>query len=66
LNYEVPELVGQIPTCENIAAVIWRLIEPKITKGKLDRVRLYESSDLFADCTADRNGAGAPDARGNR
>ena len=24
LNYEVPELAGQIPTCENIAAVIWR------------------------------------------
>ena len=52
LNYEVPELAGQIPTCENIAAVIWRLLEPKITTGKLDRVRLYESPDLFADCTA--------------
>ena len=26
LNYEVPELAGQIPTCENIAAVIWRLL----------------------------------------
>ena len=53
LNYEVPELAGQIPTCENIAAVIWRLLEPKITKGKLDRVRLYESPDLFVDCTAE-------------
>ena len=52
LNYEVPELAGQIPTCENIAAVIWQLLEPKITKGNLDRVRLYESPDLFADCTA--------------
>ncbi len=52
LNHEVPELAGQIPTCENIAAVIWRLLEPKITKGKLDRVRLYESPDLFADCTS--------------
>jgi len=58
LNYEVPELAGQIPTCENIAAVIWRLLEPKITQGKLDRVRLYESPDLFADCTAEPNGAG--------
>jgi 6-pyruvoyltetrahydropterin/6-carboxytetrahydropterin synthase len=58
LNYEVPELAGQIPTCENIAAVIWGLLEPKITKGKLDRVRLYESPDLFADCTAERDGAG--------
>ena len=52
LNYEVPELAGQIPTCENIAVAIWGLLEPQITKGKLDRVRLYESPDLFADCTA--------------
>jgi 6-pyruvoyltetrahydropterin/6-carboxytetrahydropterin synthase len=60
LNYEVPELAGQIPTCENIAAVIWKLLDPKIKTGKLDRVRLYESPDLFADCTADAsNGSGA-------
>ena len=56
LNYEVPELAGKIPTCENVAAVIWNLLEPKIVRGKLDRVRLYESEDLFADCTADGNG----------
>ena len=60
LNYEVPELAGQIPTCENIAAAIWRLLEPKIKQGKLDRVRLYESPDLFADCTAE-----ASDDRGS-
>jgi 6-pyruvoyltetrahydropterin/6-carboxytetrahydropterin synthase len=54
LNYEVPELAGKIPTCENIAAVIWTLLDPKITQGKLDRVRLYESPDLFADCTAEQ------------
>jgi 6-pyruvoyltetrahydropterin/6-carboxytetrahydropterin synthase len=59
LNYEVPELAGQIPTCENIAAMIWKLLAPKITAGKLDRVRLFESPDLFADCTADAaNGTG--------
>ncbi len=28
LNYEVPELAGQIPTCENIARVIWNLLDP--------------------------------------
>jgi 6-pyruvoyltetrahydropterin/6-carboxytetrahydropterin synthase len=50
LNYEVPELAGQIPTTENIARVIWQLLDPKITQGKLHRVRLYESPDLFADC----------------
>ena len=56
LNYEVPELAGKIPTCENVARVIWNLLDPKITQGKLHRVRLYESADLFADCY--RNGAG--------
>lgn len=54
LNYEVPELAGQIPTTEVIASLIWRLLEPKIAKGRLDRVRLYETPDLFVDCTADR------------
>jgi len=29
LNKEVPELKGQIPTCENIARVIWNLLDPK-------------------------------------
>ena len=58
LNYEVPELAGQIPTCENIAAVIWKLLEPKIKSGKLDRVRLYESPELFVDVSAG-NGARA-------
>jgi 6-pyruvoyltetrahydropterin/6-carboxytetrahydropterin synthase len=57
LNFEVPELAGQIPTCENIARLIWQLLEPKITYGRLHRVRLYESAELFADCY--RNGAGA-------
>jgi 6-pyruvoyltetrahydropterin/6-carboxytetrahydropterin synthase len=50
LNYEVPELAGQIPTCENVAAVIWRLLESQIQQGRLHRVRLWESPDLFVDC----------------
>ena len=50
LNYEVPELAGKIPTCENVAAVIWQLLEGKITRGRLSRVRLWESPDLFVDC----------------
>src|SRR5580692_12032925 len=59
LNAEVPELAGKIPTCENIAVVIWQLLESKISHGKLDRVRLYESPYLFAECSAASvNGAG--------
>jgi 6-pyruvoyltetrahydropterin/6-carboxytetrahydropterin synthase len=59
LNYEVPDLKGMIPTCENIAGVIWKLLAPKIRKGKLHRVRLYEAPDLFVDCT-DSATNGAP------
>jgi 6-pyruvoyltetrahydropterin/6-carboxytetrahydropterin synthase len=61
LNYEVPELAGQIPTCENIARVIWSLLDPQIKQGKLHRVRLFETPDLFADCY--RNGASGAKAR---
>ena len=50
LNYEVPELTGKIPTTENLAVTIWGLLEPRITKGKLHRIRLYETPDLFVDC----------------
>jgi len=53
LNYEVPELAGQIPTTENLAVVIWRLLEPCIARGKLHRVRVFESPDLFVDCYGD-------------
>jgi hypothetical protein len=35
--------------------VIWNLLDPKIKQGKLHRVRLYETPDLFADCY--RNGS---------
>jgi len=56
LNFEVPELAGKIPTCENIARVIWDLLEPQITQGRLHKIRLYESPDLYAECR--RNGTG--------
>ena len=67
LNAEVPELAGKIPTCENIALVIWNLLEPKIPSGTLHRVRLYESADLFADCyrAAQSNGH-APAAKAGK
>jgi 6-pyruvoyltetrahydropterin/6-carboxytetrahydropterin synthase len=65
LNYEVPELAGQIPTCENIARVIWNLLEPRIKQGMLHRVRLYETPELFADCyrtDGHRNGSAGASA----
>lgn len=49
LNKEVPVFQHVIPTTENIAIEIWRLLAPKITFGRLHRIRLYETPDLFVD-----------------
>ena len=49
LNKEVPAFSTTIPTTENIAVEIWKMIAPKLEFGKLHRVRLYETPDLFVD-----------------
>ncbi len=49
LNKEVPEFAAAIPTTENIAAVIWKRLHPKLDLARLHRVRVYECPDLFVD-----------------
>lgn len=49
LNKEVPVFATTIPTTENIAIEIWKLLAPKLAQGKLHRIRLYETPDLFVD-----------------
>lgn len=49
LNKEVPAFATKIPTTENIAVEIWQRLEPKLKVGKLHRIRLYETPDLFVD-----------------
>jgi 6-pyruvoyltetrahydropterin/6-carboxytetrahydropterin synthase len=49
LNFDVPELNGIIPTAENIALVFWSLLEPRISEGKLYKVRVAESDNNFAE-----------------
>lgn len=49
LNKEVPPFSATIPTTENIAIEIWKLLAPKLQVGKLHRIRLYETPDLFVD-----------------
>ncbi len=51
LNLEVPEFKTMIPTTENIAIAIWNRLEGGIQSqgAKLQRVRVYEVPDLFAD-----------------
>ena len=49
LNKEVPVFATTLPTTENIAIEIWKLLAPKLARGKLHRIRLYETPDLFVD-----------------
>lgn len=51
INEEVEGFTDTIPTTENLAVYIWKLIEPEFEKEevKLSRVRLREDSFLYAE-----------------
>jgi 6-pyruvoyltetrahydropterin/6-carboxytetrahydropterin synthase len=55
LNFEVPPFDKIVPTTENVAAEIWRRLEPHFDSGpvqlkvRLKNVRLYETDDLYVD-----------------
>ena len=49
LNAEVPVFRHLIPTTENIAIEIWKMLAPKMAFCELHRVRLYETPDLYVD-----------------
>ncbi len=49
INREVRGFETRIPTTENLAIAIWGLLAAKIPRGRLHRVRLYETPDLYAD-----------------
>lgn len=49
LNEEVPVFRTTIPTTENVAVEVWKLLAPKLKVGTLHRIRLYETPDLFVD-----------------
>ena len=51
LNLDAPEFARTIPTTENIAIAAWKRLEPAMAAGsaKLDRVRVYETPEIFAE-----------------
>ncbi len=52
LNLDVPFLEGVIPTTENLAVVFWERLERGLESFEgcqLNRIRLYESRDSFAE-----------------
>ena len=51
LNYEVPPFDKIVPTAENVAAELWKRLEPRLTgeRARLKNIRLYETEDLYVD-----------------
>jgi 6-pyruvoyltetrahydropterin/6-carboxytetrahydropterin synthase len=47
LNVDVPAFKELNPTAENIAAVIWEMLEKRLPKGALYEVRLTETENNF-------------------
>jgi 6-pyruvoyltetrahydropterin/6-carboxytetrahydropterin synthase len=52
LNLETPEFAKTVPTTENIAIEAWKRLAPAVSKGggaQLNRVRVYETPEIFAE-----------------
>lgn len=50
LNTDVPELAGRMPTTEVLAEFAWKVLIDRLPIGRLERVRVYESDELWAEC----------------
>jgi 6-pyruvoyltetrahydropterin/6-carboxytetrahydropterin synthase len=52
-NIDTPYFAKTIPTTENIATLLWNKLAACADIGRLERIRLHEEDDLWADVTAD-------------
>ncbi len=48
-NFDIEFMKGIIPTAENIAIGIWKLLENEINEGKLYSVKLYETENNYVE-----------------
>jgi 6-pyruvoyltetrahydropterin/6-carboxytetrahydropterin synthase len=53
-NIDTPYFTKTIPTTENIATLLWTKLAERSGIGRLERIRLYEEDDLWADVTTDQ------------
>ena len=49
MNADVDFMREVIPTAENMAIAFWRILEPKITEGRLVSIKLFESGNNFVE-----------------
>jgi 6-pyruvoyltetrahydropterin/6-carboxytetrahydropterin synthase len=60
LNQDVPYFKEKMPTPENLAVLIWELLEPRLEgrRGqRLHRIRLYQDASFFVDYYGERSAA---------
>jgi 6-pyruvoyltetrahydropterin/6-carboxytetrahydropterin synthase len=55
LNQDVPYFKEKVPTPENLAVVIWELLEARLEGCRLHRIRLHEDVSLFVDYYGERS-----------
>jgi 6-pyruvoyltetrahydropterin/6-carboxytetrahydropterin synthase len=58
LNLDTPYFSERIPTTENIATVLWSVLSARPEMGGLQRIRLYEEDDLYAEVSAESIASG--------
>ena len=49
LNHDVAWFADRLPTTENLALYAWEALVARLPAGALARVRIFETSDLFAE-----------------
>ena len=53
LNLDVAWLEGVIPSTENLVVAIWNQLEPRIPRGRLARIVLWETPRNYAEYTGE-------------
>ena len=49
LNIEVDFMRGVIPTTENIVVALWRVLEPRVSPGRLTKLVLWETPNNYVE-----------------
>lgn len=65
LNHAVERFAEgrQVPTTENLVALLWELLEERLGRETLVRLRLREDEDLWVDCYGEGERMGGSDIR---
>jgi 6-pyruvoyltetrahydropterin/6-carboxytetrahydropterin synthase len=53
LNLDVPWLQGVLPSTENVVVAIWQRLAPRIPRGRLARLVLYETPRNWVEYTGE-------------